>query len=298
MEKVLVKVIEKTKIKNEVDLQINDLIFEVTRRCNMNCAHCLRGNVQGCDISDKVIEKALDGVTKLDCVTFSGGEPSLNVPAIKKIVDVIITKKISCRGFFVATNGLIYSEELITVLNKLYLYCIDCSYGVNFFIEGMENSRMIDGSDIFSFNKNDINCSLTVSRDPYHDPIPLMNFIKYSLLPYFTDEKDNSDVSVEAYNKRIISTGRAAEYGLGTPRASATEFSIENVEYVSGKDNGHFFTTYIVDMIYVNALGNVYADCDISFEEQDDDDFGYICGSVFDETLGSMVSRQYAKEEE
>lgn len=60
-----------------MEIYVNYLAIEVTRRCNMKCEHCLRGDAQNLDISTAV----LSGIAKHihpASVIFTGGEPSLN----------------------------------------------------------------------------------------------------------------------------------------------------------------------------------------------------------------------------
>ena len=70
-----------------MEIYVNYLAIEVTRRCNMKCNHCLRGDAQNLDISTAV----LSGIAKHihpASVIFTGGEPSLNVPAIKRYFEL------------------------------------------------------------------------------------------------------------------------------------------------------------------------------------------------------------------
>lgn len=47
----------------------NNVFIEVTRRCNMCCAHCLRGDAESIDIQEKYIDMALAENSALnDCV--------------------------------------------------------------------------------------------------------------------------------------------------------------------------------------------------------------------------------------
>ena len=64
---------------------ISNLVVEVTRRCNMSCDHCLRGCGQNMDLQDKHIETLTSQLENgyISNITFSGGEPSLNVKAIE-----------------------------------------------------------------------------------------------------------------------------------------------------------------------------------------------------------------------
>ena len=42
----------------------NNVFIEVTRRCNMCCAHCLRGDAESIDIQEKYIDAFLDSFEK------------------------------------------------------------------------------------------------------------------------------------------------------------------------------------------------------------------------------------------
>lgn len=42
----------------------NSVFIEVTRRCNMCCAHCLRGDAESIDIQEKYIDAFLDSFEK------------------------------------------------------------------------------------------------------------------------------------------------------------------------------------------------------------------------------------------
>ena len=60
-------------------LSIDNLIIEITRRCNMACAHCLRGDAQNIDIDPSYMLKLLrdNNIDYISMVTFTGGEPTL-----------------------------------------------------------------------------------------------------------------------------------------------------------------------------------------------------------------------------
>lgn len=64
----------------EMQINVYNLVIEVTRRCNMCCTHCLRGDAQDLDISDEVLETVARNIQP-SSVTFTGGEPSLNIAA-------------------------------------------------------------------------------------------------------------------------------------------------------------------------------------------------------------------------
>lgn len=106
-------------------MNIDNLVIEVTRRCNMACGHCLRGDAQGKDITPQIIKKAIEGLDYISTVTFSGGEPGLNPGAIFAFIDACKNAGVVVGSFYVATNGKIATDEFIRALMELYLFCDD-----------------------------------------------------------------------------------------------------------------------------------------------------------------------------
>ena len=88
-----------------MNLNLTYLTLEVTRRCNMGCAHCLRGEAENLDMTKEIVDKALEDVEFISSLTLSGGEPTLNTELIRYILDVCIEKEIVIEELFVATNG-------------------------------------------------------------------------------------------------------------------------------------------------------------------------------------------------
>ncbi len=68
-------------------MRVYSLILEVTRRCNMCCAHCLRRDAEDIDMEKETVDEILNMVDEIQSVTFTGGEPSLNLPLIQYFFD-------------------------------------------------------------------------------------------------------------------------------------------------------------------------------------------------------------------
>ena len=102
-------------------LNIYNLVSEVTRRCNMCCAHCLRGEAQNMDMQKETIDKLLDQTDSISMVTFSGGEPSLNIPLIRYFFERVRETGVSVSSFYVATNGKENQMDLAQLLLKEYV---------------------------------------------------------------------------------------------------------------------------------------------------------------------------------
>ncbi|KKM62622.1 hypothetical protein LCGC14_1519910, partial [marine sediment metagenome] len=110
-------------------MNLNNLILEATRKCNFTCEHCLRGDSQKKDIDIAVIDSLLDNndINYISCVTFSGGEPSLNIGAIDYFIEKCKSNNIEIGNFYIATNGGKTSGtmEFMQLLIKLYCFCSD-----------------------------------------------------------------------------------------------------------------------------------------------------------------------------
>ena len=87
------------------ELYIKNLCIEITRRCNMRCAHCMRGNAEAVDISLRHITNLLRHVRYIHHFNITGGEPSLNVRAIRHILERVRAYDITVNDFYSVTNG-------------------------------------------------------------------------------------------------------------------------------------------------------------------------------------------------
>ncbi len=104
-------------------MDISNLVIEITRRCNMACSHCLRGEQENNNIDFKYIDSLLSQVNSISSVTFSGGEPSLYTEAIEYFLNVAKRKRIEINEFYIATNGKSITEDFIITCLKMYSYC-------------------------------------------------------------------------------------------------------------------------------------------------------------------------------
>ena len=106
------------------ELYIKNLCIEITRRCNMRCTHCMRGDAESVDIPLKHISNLLRHVRHIRHFNITGGEPSLNVRAIRHILERVRAYGITVNDFYIVTNGSATSrsEEFIEACAALYEY--------------------------------------------------------------------------------------------------------------------------------------------------------------------------------
>lgn len=231
----------------KIDISVNSLIIEVTRRCNMHCNHCLRGDAQNCDISTESIKKIAQTIQP-GSVTFTGGEPSLNVKAIREYFAYAEKFGTMPSSFFVATNGLSNQEELAVELLKAY--------------------GKMDEKEC---------CELALSRDIFHDAywddsksydktiFEGLSFFRKEDKAHATDGSDSLDW--------VMPIGRAADNGMGN-ESNFVDIPITSLEYLCQTADHSFIESEDTldlrfDTIYISANGNVTTICDISYKDID-----------------------------
>jgi len=232
-----------------MELHINYLIFEVTRRCNMNCTHCLRGDSQRINITEDVINNVLIDIDSIYSVTFSGGEPFLNFKAIDYIFSGLKDRNIEYLNFYLVTNGKIHKKKYIDKLQYEY--------------------------DILK--TMDFTGGLTVSLDEYHDTIKQKNIDLFTNLKFYRTDKD-----FRKQDLLLINTGRANNNGIG----------VKNPKYINEISFEYEDDKLWIDELYINALGDVLIDCNLSYDDQTDYSIGNVLQTPFEEIILNQIFKQ------
>lgn len=96
------------------------LIIEVTRRCNMSCKHCMRGDAQNIDMDLYILDKFLSNFKNCFVreILFTGGEPTLKPEIIAQTLRLIKKYNITVKFFAIITNGKNLSDETIDIINS------------------------------------------------------------------------------------------------------------------------------------------------------------------------------------
>jgi MoaA/NifB/PqqE/SkfB family radical SAM enzyme len=219
------------KNMNERKYIEGELILEVTRKCNLNCKHCLRGQCQDVNIKYKTIDATLEQFAYITCIVFTGGEPSLNVRAMRYTFEKIKELDIGLGSFYIVTNAVKYSPGMVKLCNEMYDYC--------------------DEQDC---------CGLAVSIDQFHGKKRDAYYL-YRELPYYVHDKEQDNGKMESW--MILDRGNAYENGIGQNHREISNFYAEYAEIVGNAVSPDGY-------VYVNAIGNVYFDCDLSYKMQDE----------------------------
>ncbi|MCX4249719.1 MAG: radical SAM protein [Bacilli bacterium] len=98
------------------------LALITTTRCNLNCGHCLLGDRKNNDMSDEIIEATLNQTAYASTLTICGGENTLILNRLEKIITYIIEKRINIDELTITINGTIYTPELFRLLEEIDNY--------------------------------------------------------------------------------------------------------------------------------------------------------------------------------
>lgn len=94
--------------------------IEISRKCNLNCAHCMRGISSNISISTDLIDRLFDEVILADMLVISGGEPFLCYEEIKSLCEIIKRKCVQISAVTIVTNGTVYDDRIYKVLEETF----------------------------------------------------------------------------------------------------------------------------------------------------------------------------------
>ena len=114
----------------DVNYPIHNLVLMVAQVCNLSCVYCYgvdgEYGTKG-KMNEEVAYKSVDFLIKQSgdvqtiSITFFGGEPLLNFPIIKKVVDYSRKKAKEAKktvSFSITTNGTKFNDEINAYLNQ------------------------------------------------------------------------------------------------------------------------------------------------------------------------------------
>ncbi len=230
-----------------MDLNIDNLVIEVTRKCNMKCEHCLRGAAQRKTISDQYIRKMLQFIDNVSNLSISGGEPTLVMNALDQIRHCTIYGNCNVNSFYMVTNGKsINVAKVAAWAAAMYSACRDNEIsGIGFSFDQWH-------TEYFNWNQ------LKKQERNYHELKETLNE------DYGIGERDCGGDFVQKHSTKswnynhLIKEGRAKNCGV---RDNSVYFfeeeEWEDTLYFNGTD------------LYLSSNGNIVAGCDWSYHSTD-----------------------------
>lgn len=216
----------------------DELVIEVTRRCNMGCSHCLRGEAENVDMSFDKLSKLASVADNIGQVCFTGGEPSLAVMQMRFFRELCERRGIPVCGFYVVTNGKQVTKEFLMEMLSWYAYCIRC------------------GADPEC-------CGLALSKDPFHEKIPAENEQLLRGLSFFREDKMQD---FKQYG--LLDLGRArgvVSYRKRDPIRSGLSAEIVDDDAIA-----------IESMLTMTVNGDLLTVCDYEYDDIEDVTVGNI----------------------
>lgn len=163
-------------------VKLKHLLLEVTRRCDMTCRHCMRGDAEDLSMGSEAIRRIFEDTRAIGHLCLTGGEPSLVPYVIDEIVYQARRWHCTVGSFFCATNAKVYSKPFVDALMKLYHSCT-----------------------------NKEQCVLTASIDQFHEAADPQALEFYRKLPYYRPVYERGQIP--SYS--VLEEGRAGENGIG-----------------------------------------------------------------------------------
>lgn len=100
-------------------LNITNLTIEVTRFCNLECIHCLRGESENKYINNDTMKNLMKNINSIKLLTITGGEPLIAIKSINKLIELIKENNIKVENIQLITNGTILSSNTLKCLKRL-----------------------------------------------------------------------------------------------------------------------------------------------------------------------------------
>lgn len=211
---------------------IDNLIIAITERCNMNCAHCMRGDGKNRDVTREIIDLTLKDVNYIGSITLTGGEPTLNIDAIEYVLDKCKELDIPVGSFYIVTNGKIVTERFLIACLKWHAYCIKHSAEPEY-------------------------SGVALSQDKFHEPIPEENIQLLQTLACYRGEDKRTD-----FDKiQPLGIGR----GANIPNHQKTYWKTQPDAFISDFDDNHCN----IEMMSVTVDGIILSDCNYAYDDID-----------------------------
>lgn len=230
-------------------MQIYNFIVETTRRCNMKCPHCLRGEPQNKTMKKEYLYRFLKQIKYISTVTFTGGEPTLpsGMKVMQDFMETCNHLNVLVGNFYFVTNAKVWRPKLPSLVNDLYNFC----------------------------EENDVS-SIEISTDQFHERIRLQrNSFKFCLEEELYERygiENLIGMRKEIQYHQLLHEGRAVNISSG--RQKEVDDLMVRVYYndeIAIEDGN----------VYLNCDGNIINGCNWSYESQKDPK-NIIC-SIYDD---------------
>ena len=216
-------------LEENLNRKLNQIILEVTQKCNLRCKYCIYGDENEkfrsfnetkdmpLEVALKSIDSILNRVDDEFYITFYGGEPLINFRLIKEVVEYVLSLKLNTKlNFSMTTNLTLMSKDIAKFIANTENFSVVCSidgdrlthdeYRVDINGKGSFD-RTLKGLEILynelkKKGKEDLILLSTVITPPY-DENKLSRIQSFFRDCPYIDEKTSIITSYVDYGKKI-----------------------------------------------------------------------------------------------
>lgn len=223
---------------------------EITRRCNLNCKHCLRGEPQDITISEKVIDSIFEQVENVtEHIDLTGGEIMLALDMFEYFCNKLIESNWTPQTLLLVTNG--------TILNG--------------------RTRLIEILENVATQKN-ISCNIAISDDPFHAEQDKEN-LRLQTYDFFKTELERRNILANGNDDiQVNKIGVSLNYLIPNPTTNQlslkfsgnakklTQQELEKYNCIFRLVNTHVkYYSHRVKIIYDNIFNENLINCCLTF---------------------------------
>lgn len=102
-----------------VTMNINKLMLEITRNCDLKCEHCCRGEKEIVNMSLETMANVFKDIRYVSDILLTGGEPFIAINQLEYLAELILSGKIHVGRISIITNATVLGSRTMRVLKQL-----------------------------------------------------------------------------------------------------------------------------------------------------------------------------------
>ncbi len=261
---------KKNKLIDFGEKALGALELEVilTQKCNLSCAHCMRGDAQNKDISKETLDAIFSKFFYIENLSLGGGEISLNPNLIKMLTQSLKENKTIANHVNFTTNGTFVSDEFLDNVKELEDYIKSCNGKFSLY---EQDKNFLPLYILFSFD--DFHLNEIISKGYSLEDI-LKVIGKYS--QRFDQNAIECRISCDV---DILNTGRAKTLQTNIPKVETIPYEYS---YFSGENSN-----ITVSLLTISTSGD-FIPTHCSFDEEKQLSFGNIHSHSLNEIFSNM----------
>ena len=250
---------------------LDELVVETTRKCNLACGHCLRGLKQDKSMDNRTLANLMEQINSVDRLHITGGEPLLEPSIIQQMADMF-KRQVDLNSWVLITNGTVWNSETLMALYQLSKVTGgDISLALNAFgYSNVPTGQIAISASIFH---RDARNKAGISKEQFEETKAQIKGDAKALL--------NASFIPNYVSNGLLNMGRAKSLG-GNKIDPYTEPKFRVNRLYDGD-------MHVNGIVYVDVNGNVVP-MNLSYKEQDK----HVFGNVNEENLASILHRATA----